>query len=149
MPPRQPKDRPALEIRIAGEGISPNDVSIGELARLLTAAAGLMRTLSEERKIPAPEVALAEVRAGSAVFKLVASDPENDEPFSRLAESAYAAAKKRGQGESPAMRAALDRLYAACSRGPIEIGGRTLTEDLKPILVIDATAPKGQLTIIG
>ncbi len=128
-------DRSALEVRIAGEGLSPRDIPIGELARLLTAASSLLRTIAGERKIDAPEVALVELRAGSVALKLEASDPEADAAFATLAESMHEAVRTRGHGASSTVRSALGKLYEACRRGPLEISGHTGAAELAPVLM--------------
>src|SRR5438477_1251154 len=118
-----PSERPSLEIQIAGAGISPRDIPIGELAKLLTATSGVLRAIADERKIAAVDIALVELRSGSVVLKLEASDPDTDPTFATLAESTHEAVRLRGQDSSAATRVALEKLYDACRRGPLQITG--------------------------
>jgi len=121
-----PDDRPSLNISVVGEGISPEDVPIEELGSLLKATAALLRAVANEQRVTAPEVALVRVTHGSAAYAFRATDPVSDRVFAPIVDGAHRAIRVRGSGYSRPVRTALERLYGACTRGPLQVAGRAL-----------------------
>ena len=110
MPPDQ-KPR-GLEVAIVGEGLSPVDVSIVELAKLLEATAEALAAVAEEGGLPPPRPSLAEIKSGSAVYVLTANEPTWADVVHSLREHVAS----RGKSGNARTRHALTSMYRAGSR---------------------------------
>ena len=128
-------NRPTLNISVVGAGISPEDIPIDELGTLLKATAALLRAVASDRKGTAPDVALVDVSYGSAAYAFTAVDSTNDATFAPLVEVAHRAVRLRGSGYSRPIRSALERLYGACTRGALEVGGRSKDGALENVVM--------------
>jgi hypothetical protein len=107
MPRRAPPKPLKLTIALTGEGITPKDVSLRQLAELLDATAGTFDSLAAERRVNPPTVSLAKVKEGSAAYELYSSDRQAD----RVAASFVTAVRRRGKGSSPRTRKSLERMH--------------------------------------
>jgi hypothetical protein len=130
-------NRPSFDVIVEGAGISLGDVSIRELANLLSAAHSLLEAVAKELGHEVPTVALGEVRSGSACYRLFSGREEQDEPFGEIAARAYTDAKERGKKSSPSIRGALNRLHRSSEKGSIAIQPRNIrrSDQVEKILI--------------
>lgn len=129
------EDRPLLNISVVGAGISPADIPIGELAKLLRAASALLKAVADEKEHDAPDVAMVDVSPGSALYAFQASDPASDHTYGPIVERVHLAVASRGRDSSLAVRGALERLYSACGRGALQVSGRVSGRTLEAIVM--------------
>src|SRR5437870_668593 len=67
-----------LTIAIAGEGITPKDVPLRQLAELLEATAAAFEAIAAEKHLDAPNISLLRVKKGSAAYALHCEDSHAD-----------------------------------------------------------------------
>ncbi len=106
MPPRKPQKPTTITIAIVGDGITPKDVSIRQLANLLEATAATFEAIAADGNTDPPKLSLSRVKQGSAAYDLRADAPGAH----RVMTSFVATARKRGKDSSPRTRSALGRL---------------------------------------
>jgi hypothetical protein len=135
--------RTSLELRIAGEGVSLRDLAITELARILSAAAALVRAVAEDLQISASDPALVALEEGSVAlrFEAVRDDAQAEEAFDVVTESVHEAIRSRGEHVSSHVRIALGRLYDSCRLGPLEVAGSARNTRLENILMAQPMKP--------
>lgn len=124
--------RPALEIAIAGQGVTPDEIPLRELLELLGAASQLIDAVAADATA---HIAMTEVRCGSAAYEVRATQEEFDTSFEDVVERTYAAIERRGAGDPPDVRRALLRLHrAGANRGVVRVSGLTRRGQLAPML---------------
>jgi hypothetical protein len=116
-----------LELAIEGEGLSPSDVSVRQLAELLQAAASAADAIAEEQGIEPVDLRLVNVRKGSAAYDLTSPSPDAGQVLREL----YHAAKTRAKKSTPKVRHAMQRLHGASKLGslrmvPQDSGGKPM-----------------------
>jgi hypothetical protein len=102
----------SLTIAIVGDGVTPRDVGLRQLASLLEATANAFESLAEERNVDPPQMSLARVKKGSAAYQLESHDRQAERTFS----SFVTTVRKRGKDASPRTRQSLTRLHAVAAR---------------------------------
>src|SRR5687767_3200452 len=115
MPPRKPPKTTKttkFTIAIAGEGITPKDVPLRQLAELLEATAATFEAIAAEKKIEPPKLSLSQVKMGSAAYDVVSEDRY----AGRAVSSFVTTVRRRGKGASPRTRNSLSRLHRIASK---------------------------------
>jgi hypothetical protein len=115
-----------LEVAVAGEGVTPADLSIRDVAELLDALGAAVEAAAKALMLPVPLVSLAEVRPGSAAYALKAPATPQANAAIRLV---YDAARTRGRGQPADLRRALERMHAV---GKVGAGVRLTIVGAKP-----------------
>ena len=149
MPRRAPPKPLKLTIALTGEGITPRDVSLRQLAELLQATAATFDSLAADRKVNPPTVSLAGVKEGSAAYELYSSDRQAD----RVAASFLAAVRRRGKGTSPRTRRSLQRMHNVSAKtGSLRIDPPKPAPKAKPLYlappVQDADTQLEEATVV-
>lgn len=98
---------PGFEIALEGDGVSPADVPVRQLAAVLEAVANLFEKVAAEREVKVLPPRLVEVASGSAAYTLRSPDVESE----GVLQSVEQHARERGRNATHAVRSALDRLY--------------------------------------
>lgn len=125
------EDKPLVEVAIAGEGLSPADVPIGQVVELLQATVAAVESIAKDEGLEPPELRLVSVHRGSAGYGLASSSPGAEMVVRRF----HAVAKERGAKSGPGVRRALNRLHDAGRQlGSVRIAPK-VTRAPKPILV--------------
>jgi len=106
-----------LELAIEGEGLSPSDISVRQLAELLQAAASAADAIAEEQGIEPVDLRLINVRKGSAAYDLTSPSPD----AGRVLRELYNAAKTRAKKSTPKVRHAMARLHGASKTGSLRM----------------------------
>jgi hypothetical protein len=129
-PPKGPTDA-KLTIAIVGEGVTPKNVTLRQLAALLEATATTFDALAADRNIEAPHLSLTRVKDGSAAYELHSQDRQ----ASRAIDSFVATIRRRGKNASPRTRASLTRLHAVVTKAgaSLRIDPVHATTNAKPI----------------
>ncbi|MFC1642754.1 hypothetical protein ACFL5O_08735 [Myxococcota bacterium] len=111
----QSDEWPGFEVAIEGQGFSPADVPVRQLAELLEAAAAAVDAIAAERGIKLPAPRLVAVRAGSAAYDLRIPDASAGPLVAELEKHIAA----RGKDSSLAVRHALERFHRAGRVGSV------------------------------
>src|SRR5438128_1115426 len=111
---------PGMEVAIAGEGLSPADINVRQLADLLQATASAVDAVAEAHGLEAPDLRLTDVHEGSAAYELTTPSPEGP----KIIRAFYRAAKTRARKEPSKVKHALARLHHASKLGSIRIEPR-------------------------
>jgi len=121
-----------MTIAVGGEGVTPKDLSLRQLAELLQAMATTIEAVAAENAVQAPRFSLAKVQNGSAALRLVS----DDEQAPMVRKSVLAAVRTRGRLNSPPTRSALLRLHkTAAKTGPLRIESEEAGKKSKPIFL--------------
>lgn len=102
----------ALDIILGGEGVTPSSVGVRALAELLQAAQSVVEAVAKANGAEVPVVTLAEVRRGSAAYRL---DSET-EGAGRVFTNVYDLARTRGKGAPAEVHHALKRFHAEATK---------------------------------
>jgi hypothetical protein len=106
-----------LELAIEGEGLSPKDVNVRQLAELLEATASVMEAIAAERGLEAPILRLVEVHDGSAAYELTSESEDAPDVLRAF----YSAAKSRARASSQKVKSAMSRLHNASKQGSLRL----------------------------
>jgi hypothetical protein len=129
----------SVTIAVAGDGITPKDVSLRHLAELLEATAAAFEAVSAEKGVAVPVLSLAKVKTGSAAYQFYSEDAQAE----GVAKSLYTAARKRGRGSSPAVRRSISRMLHASKAGPLRIEPVNDNPKEKPVLIAEPLPDEG------
>ena len=113
-------DKPHLEIAIAGEGVTPDEVSVAELGALLQALSQLLDAIQKDA---GAKLSLIAVTTGSAAYQLAPLGSDNGEA-EELIRTTYNVFKTRGAGHSPLVRAKLTKVHESLRRGAIRVAAK-------------------------
>lgn len=129
---RKPEKASSLTIAIGGEGVTPKDLTLRQLAEILEATASTIEAVAAEKEVAAPRFSLAKVLTGSAKLRLISEDQQA--PMVR--KSVLGAVRTRGRSNSPKTRRAMLRLYdVAAKTGPLRFESEDAGEKSKPLLL--------------
>lgn len=120
-----------LEVAFDAEGVSPKDIDVRQLAKLLTATAELIEAVAVSRDLDVPSVRLTEVRDGSAAYRLSSEAPSAEPTVRHL----YDVAKARAQDETEEVRQAYARVVSSGDGLPVRLAPRAKTLPRRPILL--------------
>jgi hypothetical protein len=112
---KKPAKKPSassITIAIVGEGVTPKDIGLRELAALLEATATTFEAIADEKNIETPRLSLARVKNGSAAYELASQDRQAPKMFN----SFRATVRKRGKNSSPRIRYSLARLHSVATK---------------------------------
>lgn len=146
MPTKKPP-RPETRITIAidGDGVTPADVGLRQLAALLEATAAALDAVAEERKIDPPRLSLAKVKHGSAAYELASVDARS----ARVVQGFVTTVRRRGKGASPRTRSALHRLHSVAAKtGALRLDLVRTRADVEPQSIYVASPVENDDTTI-
>lgn len=106
-----------MQIAIAGSGLSPDDVPIGDLVKLLEATVSAIEAVAQSEGLEVPVMRLSAVRQGSAAYDLTSYSSAASVVVERL----YEAARNRGEGFGPGVRRSLQRLHDSATLGSVRL----------------------------
>ena len=123
-----PRDlKPVMQVAIAGSGLSPDDVPIGELVKLLEATVSALEAVAQDEGLEVPVMRLSAVRQGSAAYDLTSHSSAAPAVVQRL----YTAARDRGEGCSPGVRRSLQRLHDSAKLGSVRLAPKMPSGEAK------------------
>ena len=102
----------SLTIAVVGEGVTPKDVGLRQLASILEATATAFESIAQDRDIEPPRLSLTKVKNGSAAYELASADGQAE----RAVGSFVATVRQRGRQSSARTRGALLRLHSAAAK---------------------------------
>ena len=109
--------KPVMQVALEGDGLSPDDVPVGELVKLLEATVAALEAVARDEGLEVPVMRLSAVRQGSAAYDLTSQSPGAPTLVRRFC----TAARQRGEGFGPGVRRALQRLHDSGKIGSIRL----------------------------